>query len=85
MPLAVLVGLPLYANATGVIPIAEALLSKGLPIGTVIAFMMSVVAISLPEFIMLRKVLKLPLLGFLAGFLTLAFIAVGLLLNALFA
>lgn len=84
VPLAVLIGLPLYSNATGVIPIAEALLGKGLPIGTVIAFMMSVVAISPPEFIMLRKVLKIPLLAFMAGFLSVAFIFVGLLLNAVF-
>jgi uncharacterized membrane protein YraQ (UPF0718 family) len=84
VPVAVLIGLPLYSNATGVIPVAEALIAKAVPIGTVIAFMMSVVAISPPEFIMLRKVLKLPLLAFLAGYLTLAFILVGYLLNALF-
>lgn len=82
---AVLIGLPLYSNATGIIPIAEALLSKGVPIGTVIAFMMSVVALSPPEFIMLRKVLKPPMLVFFGTFLALAFVAVGYLLNALFA
>ncbi len=84
VPVAVLMGLPLYSNATGIIPVAEALIAKGVPIGTVIAFMMSVVAISPPEFIMLRKVLKPPMLVFFAVFLTIAFIAVGYLLNALF-
>lgn len=85
VPVAVLMGLPLYSNATGVIPVAEALLAKAVPIGTVIAFMMSVVAISPPEFIMLRKVLKVPMLAFFGGFLTIAFILVGYLLNTLFA
>lgn len=84
VPVAVLIGLPLYSNATGIIPVAEALIAKGVPIGTVIAFMMSVVAISPPEFIMLRKVLKPPMLVFFGVFLTIAFVVVGLLLNALF-
>ncbi|MBF0137686.1 MAG: permease [Magnetococcales bacterium] len=84
VPVAVLLGLPLYANATGIIPVAEALLAKGVPIGTVIAFMMSAVGISLPEFILLRKVLKPRFLLFFAGFLTVAFIMVGYLLNAIF-
>ncbi|HEY0837135.1 MAG TPA: permease, partial [Azospirillum sp.] len=84
VPVAVLMGLPLYSNATGVIPVAEALLAKAVPVGTVIAFMMSVVAISPPEFIMLRKVLKVPMLAFFGGFLTVAFILVGYLLNILF-
>jgi uncharacterized membrane protein YraQ (UPF0718 family) len=84
VPVAVLMGLPLYSNATGIIPVAEALIAKGVPIGTVVAFMMSVVAISIPEFVMLRKVLKPQMLVFFAGFLTVAFIGVGTLLNALF-
>jgi len=84
VPAAVLMGLPLYSNATGVIPVAEALIAKAVPIGTVIAFMMSVVAISPPEFIMLRKVLKVPMLAFFGGFLSVAFVAVGYLLNILF-
>lgn len=82
--LAVLIGLPLYSNATGIIPVAEALMTKGVPIGTVIAFMMSVVALSLPEFIMLRKVLKPQMLVFFGGFLGSAFVVIGYLLNALF-
>jgi uncharacterized membrane protein YraQ (UPF0718 family) len=84
VPFAVLVGLPLYSNITGIIPVAEALLAKSLPIGTVIAFMMSVVAISPPEFIILRKVLKPQMLLFFAVFLSIAFVLVGYLLNALF-
>jgi uncharacterized membrane protein YraQ (UPF0718 family) len=62
VPAAVLLGIPLYANATGVIPIAESLLSKGLPIGTTVAFMMSTVAASFPEFMMLKQVMKVKLL-----------------------
>lgn len=84
VPFAVLVGLPLYSNITGIIPVAEALLTKSLPIGTVIAFMMSVVAISPPEFIILRKVLKPQMLLFFGTFLSIAFVLVGYLLNALF-
>ena len=83
VPFAVLVGLPLYSNITGIIPVAEALLSKNLPIGTVIAFMLSVVAISPPEFIILRKVLKPQMLLFFAVFLSISFVLVGYLLNAL--
>lgn len=82
VPLAVLLGLPLYSNITGIIPVAEALLTKGLPAGTVIAFMMSVVALSPPEFVILRKVLKPRLLVYFAVYLALAFVLVGVLLNA---
>lgn len=84
VPAAVLLGLPLYSNATGIIPVAEALLGKGVPFGTVIAFMMSVVAISPPEFIMLRKVLKPPMLVFFAVTLAVSFVMVGYLINILF-
>ncbi|MGC2857638.1 permease [Novispirillum sp. DQ9] len=83
VPLAVLAGIPLYSNATGVIPVAEALLAKGVPIGTVLAMMMSVVAISVPEFIILRKVITVRGLAWFAGFLALAFIGVGTMFNAL--
>jgi len=84
VPIAVILGVPLYSNATGVIPIAEALLGKGVPIGTVLAMMMSVVAISLPELIILRKVLKAKLIGYFVLFLFIAFILVGYLYNLLF-
>lgn len=84
VPLAVLIGIPLYANATGIIPIAEALIDKGVPIGTVLAMMMSVVAISLPEMIILRKVLKARLLIYFALYLLLAIIIVGYFYNFIF-
>jgi len=83
VPAAVLTGIPLYSNATGVIPIVEALLAKGVPLGTVLALMMSVAAISLPEMVILRKVLKPQLIATFAGILAVAFISVGYLFNAL--
>lgn len=83
VPAAVLAGIPLYSNATGVIPVAEALLAKSVPVGTVLVLMMSVVAISVPEFIILRKVLKVQGLAWFGGFLALAFICVGYLFNGL--
>jgi uncharacterized membrane protein YraQ (UPF0718 family) len=61
VPLAVLIGVPMYANAGGMIPVVEALLAKGAALGTVLAFMMSVIALSLPEMVILRRVLKLRL------------------------
>jgi hypothetical protein len=80
---AVLVGVPLYSDAVGIIPIAEVLLGKGVPIGTVLAFMMAVTALSLPEMIILRKVIKIPLMALFAGYLATAFVIVGLLFNQL--
>lgn len=82
VPLAVIAGIPLYSNAAGVIPIAEALIGKGVPVGTVLALMMSITAISLPELMILRKVLKLPMLGLFAAYLAVAFTGVGYLFNA---
>jgi hypothetical protein len=83
VPAAVLAGIPLYANATGVIPVVEALLGKGVPIGTALVLMMSVVALSLPEFILLRQVITLRGLAAFAGFMAAAFVAVGYLFNAI--
>jgi len=83
VPSAVLIGIPLYSNATGVIPVVEALLSKGVPIGTVLALMMSVAAISLPEMIILRKVLKPQLIATFVSILFVSFIAVGFLFNSI--
>lgn len=77
VPLAVLVGVPLYSNATGVIPIAEAMLGKGVPIGTTLAFMMSIAALSLPEMLILRKVIRWPALALFAGVLAVAITLVG--------
>jgi len=77
VPGAVLLGVPLYSNATGVIPVAEAMLGKGVAIGTTLAFMMSIAALSLPEMIILRKVIKWPALGLYAGVLAISFMLVG--------
>jgi uncharacterized membrane protein YraQ (UPF0718 family) len=85
VPLAALVGIPLYSSASGVIPVVESLLAKGVPVGTVLTLMMSVAAISLPEMVILRKVLKPQLIATFAGILFVAFIVVGYLFNALFA
>jgi len=84
VPLAALAGIPLYANAAGIIPVAEVLLNKGVPIGTILAFIMSIVAISLPEMFILRKVLKPQMLVFFAGFLFVSFVGVGYLFNFIF-
>jgi len=77
VPGAVLLGIPLYSNATGVIPVAEAMLGKGVAIGTTLAFMMSIAALSLPEMIILRKVVRWPALALYASVLAVAFILVG--------
>lgn len=84
VPLAVLMGIPLYSNATGIIPVAEVLLNKGVPIGTILAFIMSIVAISLPELLILRKVLKQQMLVFFVAFLFVAFVCVGYAFNIIF-
>jgi hypothetical protein len=77
VPGAVLLGIPLYSNATGVIPVAEAMLGKGVAIGTTLAFMMSIAALSLPEMIILRKVIRWPALALYASVLAVAFLMVG--------
>jgi hypothetical protein len=81
VPVAVLVGVPLYSNAAGTIPIVQSLISKGLPMGTSLAFMMSVTALSLPEMIILKKVLKPKLLGIYIAILTVGIIFTGYLFN----
>ncbi len=83
VPLAVLLGVPLYSNAAGVIPIVYALMSKGLTLGTTLAFMMAVTALSLPEMIILRKVLKPRLLAVFVGIMTVTIMGVGYLFNAI--
>jgi uncharacterized protein len=83
VPLAVLLGVPLYSNVAGVIPIVYALMQKGLTLGTTLAFMMAVTALSLPEMIILRKVLKVRLLAVFVGIMTVTIMAVGYLFNAL--
>jgi len=83
VPVAVLLGVPLYSNAAGMIPIVYALMEKGLSMGTVLAFMMAVTALSFPEMIILRKVLKVPLLAVFVGIMTVTIILVGYLFNAI--
>jgi uncharacterized protein len=82
VPVAVLVGIPMYSNAAGIIPIVEALLEKGAALGTVLAFMMAVIALSLPEVIILRKVLKPPLIAAFLGVVGVGIMLVGFLFNA---
>jgi uncharacterized membrane protein YraQ (UPF0718 family) len=82
VPAAVLLGIPLYSNAAGVIPIVSALMEKGASLGTVLAFMMSVVGLSLPELIILRRVLKPPLIAVFVGVIAVAIILTGYLFNA---
>ena len=81
VPLAVLLGIPLYSNATGLIPIMESLIIKGLPIGTTMAFCMSTVAASFPEFILLKQVMTWKLLAIILAMLLFSFTLVGWILN----
>lgn len=81
VPGAVLIGIPLYSNAAGIIPIVEALLAKGAALGTTLAFMMAVIGLSLPEMVILRKVLKPQLLAVFAGTVGIGIILVGYLFN----
>jgi len=83
VPLAVLIGVPLYSNAAGVIPIVYTLMSKGITLGTALAFMMAVTALSLPEMIILRQVLKTKLLVIFVGIMAVTIVAVGYLFNAI--
>ena len=83
VPLAVVLGVPMYSNAAGIIPVVQALLGKGAALGTVLAFMMSVIALSLPEAIILRKVLKPRLIATFFGIVAAGIMVVGFLFNAL--
>jgi len=84
VPLSVLIGVPLYSNAAGIIPIVSVLIEKGASLGTSLAFMMAVVGLSLPEMIILRKVLKLPLILTFIGIVASGIMIVGYLFNYLF-
>lgn len=84
VPLSVLIGVPLYSNAAGIVPIVSVLIAKGAALGTSLAFMMSVIALSLPEMIILRKVLKMPLIITFIAIVGTGIMAVGLLFNLLF-
>ena len=81
VPLAVLIGIPMYSNAAGIIPVVQALLGKGAALGTVLAFMMSVIGLSFPEMIILRKVLKVRLIATFAGVVGTGILLVGYLFN----
>ena len=83
VPLAILVGIPLYSNAAGIIPIVSVLIEKGVTLGTALAFMMSVIGLSLPEIIILKKVLKWQLIGVFVGVVALGIVMVGFIFNYL--
>jgi uncharacterized membrane protein YraQ (UPF0718 family) len=84
VPLAVLIGVPLYSNAAGIIPILQALLEKGASLGTALAFMMSVIGLSLPEMIILKKVIKLPLIIIFVSVVATGIMIVGFLFNLIY-
>ena len=84
VPLSVLIGIPLYSNAAGIVPIVSVLIEKGASLGTALAFMMSVIGLSLPEMVILRKVLKLPLIFTFIGVVGTGILIVGFLFNAVF-
>ena len=81
VPLAVIIGVPMYSNAAGIVPVVHALLEKGAALGTVLAFMMSVIALSLPEMVILRKVLRPTLIAVFIGVVASGIILVGYLFN----
>ncbi|MFA6033027.1 MAG: permease, partial [Myxococcota bacterium] len=82
VPVAVVIGIPMYSNAAGIIPVVQALLGKGAALGTVLAFMMSVIGLSLPEMIILRKVLKPKLIAVFICVVGTGILMVGYLFNA---
>ena len=84
VPLAVLIGVPLYSNAAGIIPILQALLEKGASLGTALAFMMSVIGLSLPEMIILRKIIKLPLIIIFISVVATGIMIVGFIFNLIY-
>ncbi len=84
VPLSILIGVPLYSNAAGIIPIVSVLIEKGVPLGTALAFMMAVIGLSLPEMIILRKVLKLRLIGIFVGVVSAGIVIVGYLFNLIY-
>jgi hypothetical protein len=84
VPAAVLIGVPMYSNAAGVIPVMQALLEKGASLGTTLAFVMAVIGLSFPEMIILRKVLRIPLIATFAGVVATGIIIVGYLFNLIF-
>jgi hypothetical protein len=84
VPLSVLIGIPLYSNAAGIIPIVQVLLEKGASLGTALAFMMAVIGLSLPEAIILKKVLKLPMIFIFFGIVGVGIILTGYIFNLIY-
>jgi uncharacterized membrane protein YraQ (UPF0718 family) len=84
VPLSILIGIPLYSNAAGIVPIVSVLIEKGAALGTALAFMMAVIGLSLPEMVILRKVLKLPLIFTFIGVVATGILIVGYLFNFIF-
>jgi uncharacterized membrane protein YraQ (UPF0718 family) len=81
VPIATILAVPMYSNASGILPIVQVLVTKGIPIGTAIAFMMGVVGLSLPEAMLLKKVMTIKLIGIFFGVVTLCIILSGYLFN----
>ncbi len=84
VPLATLIGIPLYSNSVGVLPVIQALISKGVPVGSALAFMMATTALSLPEFIILKQMMKPRLIAMFAAIVGVSIIVAGYLINFLF-
>jgi len=84
VPLAVLIGIPLYSNAAGILPVIQALIAKGVPLGTALAFMIATTALSFPEFMRLKQIMKPRLIAIFAGIVGVSIIAVGYLFNVVF-
>lgn len=82
VPIATLLGVPLYGSCAAIVPVAVVLFGKGVPLGTTLAFMMAMAALSLPEAVMLRRVMRLPLVAWFFGLVTLAIVVTGYLVNA---
>ncbi len=83
VPIAILIGVPMYSNAAGIMPVVSVLIEKGVSVGTALAFIMSVIALSLPEIIILKKVLKTRLIAAFVGIISLGIIYVGYIFNYL--
>ncbi|RLD63373.1 MAG: permease [Bacteroidetes bacterium] len=84
VPLAVIIAVPMYSNASGILPVVQVLVAKGIPLGTAIAFMMGVVGLSLPEAMLLKKVMTLKLIGIFFGVVTICIIISGFMFNIIF-
>ncbi len=84
VPLAVLIGIPLYSNSAGILPVIQALVEKGVPIGTALAFMMATTALSFPEFLILKQIMKVKLIAIFASIVGVSIIIVGYLFNIVF-